>query len=268
MATAADAIDRAIADSERLRKILKKTKTPQVRSFDERALAKATASTWFSNYRNSILNFASSNSINAVDDYYRTILESSDRDGARSKYLTTLSILKLALIKMRTEALAFNPVTTATTDQPPDFSPLISDPEMQKVLLSRWNECLLCLLINASLAATVMMGGLLEALLLARINREADKSAIFTAKTAPKNSKTQSPKPLGEWMLNDFIQVLSELKWITTSATAVGAVLRDYRNYIHPQKQLSHNLHLTPADASLFWEVTKNIARQVISSVD
>jgi hypothetical protein len=45
-------------------------------------------------------------------------------------------------------------------------------------------------------------------------------------------------------MLKDFIDVVHELGWITVSAKDVGAVLRDYRNYIHPQKQLSHNVHL------------------------
>jgi hypothetical protein len=61
--------------------------------------------------------------------------------------------------------------------------------------------------------------------LLARINREKDKSAVFSAKAAPKIAKTGRVKPLGDWMLNDFIRVLSELKLITVSATAIGAVL-------------------------------------------
>jgi len=138
---------------------------------------------------------------------------------------------------------------------------------MQRILVARWNECVMCLNANAALAATVMMGGLLEALLLARINRETDKASLFKAKAAPKNPKTGNPKPLTEWMLNDFIQVLAEVKWITVVAGSVGGVLRDYRNYIHPQKQLSHNVHLTPEDAALFWEISKSITRQVVASV-
>jgi hypothetical protein len=265
MANATAALEAAMSEVDRLRRILKKTKTRQVRSTDERALAKATASAWFANHRSSVESVFAASELDTVDDAYRTILENSDRHGARPKYVSTLAALKRELIRLRTECLRAKPHRTSTSDQAPDFSPLIADPAMQQILISRWNECLLCLTAQASLAATVMMGGLLEALLLARINRENDKSAIFTAKAAPKNPKTKATKPLGEWMLNDFIQVLSEIKWITVSATAVGAVLRDYRNYIHPQKQLSHNMHLTPQDASLFWEVTKNIARQVVT---
>jgi hypothetical protein len=58
--------------------------------------------------------------------------------------------------------------------------------------------------------------------------------------------------------------VAHELGWITVSAKDVGAVLRDYRNYIHPQKQLSHGVQLTPEDATLFWEISKSISRQIV----
>lgn len=266
MATATAAVEAAINDVERLRRVLKKTKSKQVRSSDELTLSKATASAWFENHRKSVgAGVAASADLAAVDSAYREIFETSHKHGARSKYLAVLSSLRRALVELRTECMAAGPVvTTATSDQPPEFSPLIGDPAMQEILRSRWNECLLCLQAKASLAATVMMGGLLEALLLARINAEANKAPIFTARSAPRNQRTDATKPLGEWMLNDFIQVLSELRWITVSASAVGAVLRDYRNYIHPQKQLSHNMHLTPADAELFWEVTKNIIRQIV----
>jgi|SRR5579864_2683438 len=268
MATASVAVEAAVHDVERLLKVLKKTKSKQVRSSDELTLAKATASAWFENYRSAVeAGVAASSDLTTVDSAYREIFETSHKHGARSKYLAVLSTLRRALIQLRTERMAAGlVVTTATSDQSPDFSPLVADPVMQAILLSRWNECLLCLRARASLAATVMMGGLLEALLLARINAEANKTPIFTARSAPKNPRTNTAKPLGEWMLNDFIQVLSELRWITVSASAVGSVLRDYRNYVHPQKQLSHNMHLTPADADLFWEVTKNISRQIVVS--
>lgn len=265
MAWAPPAIDSAIAEVERLRRVLKKSRMVQVRSSDERALAKATASAWFSNHRGALETILPGSAFDAIDAGYKNLLEASDRHGARSKYVSTLGALKQHLIRLRTECLAAKPLPTSTSDQPPDFSPLIADAAMQKILITRWDECLLCLNAKASLAATVMMGGLLEAILLARVNRESNKAPLFTAKAAPKSPKTGTVKPLGEWMLNDFIQVLSELKWITVSATAVGAVLRDYRNYIHPQKQLSHSMHLKPEDAGLFWEVTKNIVRQVIA---
>jgi hypothetical protein len=154
---------------------------------------------------------------------------------------------------------------TATINQVPDFTPLISDPAMKSILIARWLECTRCLEADVPLAATVMMGGLLEALLLARINRETNKKPIFTARAAPKDYSKKT-KPLSEWMLKDFIDVVHELGWMSVSAKDVGAVLRDYRNQVHPQKQLSHGVHLKPDDSKLFWEVSKSIARQIIDS--
>lgn len=109
-----------------------------------------------------------------------------------------------------------------------------------------------------------MMGGLLEGLLLARVNREPNQQPIRTAKAAPKDRKTGTPLPLKDWTLKDFIDVAHELRWVTVSAKDVSIVLRDYRNYIHPQKELSHGVTLQSEDASVLWEVAKSISKQLL----
>jgi hypothetical protein len=103
------------------------------------------------------------------------------------------------------------------------------------------------------------MGGLLESLFLARINREPNQAAVFTATAAPRNTKTGQTLPLKEWGLKDYIAVARELRWIPQSVKDVGEIVRDYRNYIHPQKELSHQIDLTIADAQMFWQVSKAI---------
>jgi hypothetical protein len=265
MSASTDAIDEAIREAEGLRKILRKSKQTQVRSPDDQLLAKSTALGWFDKYREPVAALLGGGALTEADADYRIILESSSRHAARTKYDRTLKGLKTALVLIRSACLAAKP--TATTDVAPDFSPLISDPMMQQILVGRWNECLACVTAKAPLSATVMMGGLLEGLLLARVEREKDKKPIFTAKATPLDPKTSAPRRLNEWVLNDYIQVLAELKWITLGASAVGDVLRDYRNYIHPHKQLTQKMHLAPQDAVLFWEISKMITRQVIASV-
>lgn len=105
-----------------------------------------------------------------------------------------------------------------------------------------------------------MMGGLLESLLLARVHREPNKRDVFTAKAAPKDAKNQQTLPLDRWTLQDFISVAYELKWIRTPVRDVSHIVRDYRNYIHPHKELSNQLALDVDDARMFWEVSKAIA--------
>jgi hypothetical protein len=98
---------------------------------------------------------------------------------------------------------------------------------MKTILEGRWSEITSCVTAKAPLAATVMMGGLLEGLLLARVNNHANKSEIFTASAAPKD-KAGKTLPLKDWTLQNYIGVAHELKWITQTVKDIGEVLRDY----------------------------------------
>jgi hypothetical protein len=147
-------------------------------------------------------------------------------------------------------------------DSAPSFA-AIPDLLMKHVLMRRWGECVACLAAGAPMAATVMMGGLLESLFLARVNRETNKAPIFTAQSAPKD-KQGNAQPLNKWMLGNYIAVAHELGWITQSGRDVSEVLQEYRNYIHPQKELSLQAALTSDDARMLWAVFKAISARLI----
>jgi hypothetical protein len=72
------------------------------------------------------------------------------------------------------------------------------------------------------------MGGLLESLLLARVNLEPNKGPVYTAKSTPKD-KAGKAMPLSEWKLVAMVGVAHEVGWITKSAKDVGNILRDFR---------------------------------------
>jgi hypothetical protein len=264
MSNATAALDGAIAQCDRLRTLLKQKRALQVWGADERAILKASALTWFNSHRAAVVAAVGVDNVLAVDAKYKELLAAGDKAASRPKLLTTLKSVRAALISIRSDAVSRLP-GTASTDVAPPFAPLIADQQMQSILGMRWSECVKCLAADAPLAATVMMGGLLEAILLPRINREPNKSAIFTASTAPKD-KAGKTKPLNEWMLKSYIEVVHERGWISVSAKDVGAVLRDYRNFVHPYKQLTQGIQLTNDDAKLLWEITKNVMRQVLGS--
>jgi len=121
----------------------------------------------------------------------------------------------------------------------------------------------MCLDGGASLAATVMMGGLLEGLFLARLNRMPNRAPAFKAKSAPRD-KANKILLLKDWTLKDYIAVAHELGWITQSAKDVGVVLRDYRNFIHPHKEYSHGVTITPDDTAVLWTVFRSIVVQLL----
>ncbi len=148
----------------------------------------------------------------------------------------------------------------------PDFGRLASDPAMKAILERRWNECQRCLRARAPLAATVMMGGLLETLFVARANLMTNKAPLFRAKATPIDSKTKKPLALPEWTLRPYIDVGAELGWISRSGKDIAGVLRDYRNYVHPEKERSHGVRLNDHDSNMFWELTKSLTQQLLSS--
>lgn len=195
-------------------------------------------------------------------------MQASHKDSLRSTYTAMLKDIAGVLVRLRSGnviKLSAPPPPTTTVEQPPDFSSLIQDVQMKAILERRWVECNACIAAKAPLAATVMMGGLLEGLLLAKVNSQSKKAPIFTATTAPKDKQGKTLQ-LKEWTLQNYIDVAHELKWITQTLKDVGEVLRDYRNYIHPQKEYSEKVFLTTDDAKLLWEISKNIARQVLTA--
>ncbi len=271
MADALDAIEAAIREVSKIRQSVMRKKSKQVPSADEIDQLKSVAFAWFRSHQPVVGVHPSKLDLSYVDLAYRTIMDSTGRHAARSTYLNALQKAKGALVKTRgfiaTNFHAAPAVTTnATNAAPPNFAPLAADAKMQMILQRRWDEVQRCLASESNLAATVMMGGLLESLLLARINSSPDKAAVFKAKTVPRN-KAGKALTLPEWKLIHMVDVAHEFAWITKSAKSVGNVLRDFRNYIHPHKEYTDAVQILDEDASMFWEVTKSIARHVLASV-
>lgn len=202
--------------------------------------------------------------IDSIDIPYRTVLNATDKHSSKNTYVSAAKLAKKTLVEARTRALVPQP-TVRTADSTPSFASLAADQVMQSILERRWEECRRCIEAGAPLAATVMMGGLLEALLVARANRLSDKSKLFKATATPVDPKTKKPLDLRQWMLGPYIDVGHELKWISNSAKNVAVILRDYRNYIHPEKERSHGVALSPDDAAMFWEVTKTLSRELLA---
>lgn len=260
-----DTIDKASVELEKLEKLIKKSTAKQIRSQDEREYLKAVSITWFYTHRTVIVSVLDEALVANIDSNYQQLLKSADISPLRQKCVSIFKQLRKDLHKLRNENITsiVKPVVK-TVDTVPNFSNIISDVEMQNILASRWSECLKCIEGNAPLAAIVMMGGLLETLLLSRVNRLTNQAPVFTAKASPKNPKTGQTLPLNEWTLRHYIDVGHELKWITQTGKDLGVVLRDYRNFIHPHKQKTYGITLEQSDARLLWEICKSIAGQLI----
>jgi hypothetical protein len=261
----ANQIEQALTEVSRTRTAVKRRKSKQVTKGDEIDELKAVAFAWFRNHKPIVADQSSTPDLNAVDAAYSRIMESTGKLSARSTYIRALDAAKSALIALRTAVLNAPNDSPSTSQAPPAFAPLAADPVMQSILSDRWNEIQRCMGTKAYLAATVMMGGLLETLLLARINSSPNVAVVYTAKAAPKD-KTGKTYVLGDWKLVHMVDVAHEVSWITKAGKDLGHVLRDFRNYIHPHKQFTDGVTIGEEDILMFWEVTKSICRQVLAS--
>lgn len=265
-------IEAAITEVKTARRSVARKKTKQVTSADEIDRLKSVAYAWFQTHRPSVVDDFSSLDITAVNDAYKKVLDATGKHAARKTYATALQEAQNSLLAIRSHVATTPkpdseaPSAAGDLESPPPFTPLAGNSNMQAILDRRWHEVQECVGCGAYLGATVMMGGLLESLLLARINASPDVSAVHTARGAPRDRRGRT-LPLSGWKLVNMVEVACELNWITKSAKDIGHVLRDFRNYIHPHKEYTDGVVISEQDAHMFWEVTKAITRQLVGSV-
>jgi hypothetical protein len=269
MRTVHQALEEAIRAVTSLRTSLAKGNR-QVRSNEERSLVRATAQSWFHSLKPTVAD--SGLGLDGLDDKFAALLEFAEQNTTRQRYVGILEALKNDLVTLRTVVLRAplaSPEPSRSTEAPPDFTSLASDERMKAILVNRWMEITACVEAEAPLSATVMMGGLLEGLLLARVLRLGDqeRAAVFKTAACPRGRDGKA-LPLNEWTLKDYLPVAHELGWIGNSAKDVGVVVRDYRNFVHPQKQYSHSITISARDARLLWAVCTTVAKEIIESVE
>lgn len=89
---------------------------------------------------------------------------------------------------------------------------------------------------EAYLAATIIMGSMLEGMLLAVLQKFPREGN--TCKAAPIDPRTSKVKYFADWSLSDMINVAHEAGWIDLDVKKFSHSLREFRNLIHPYQQM------------------------------
>jgi hypothetical protein len=148
---------------------------------------------------------------------------------------------------------------------PPDFLNLKLEAGLGDILSDRWNETQKCLEAGGYLAATILMGSLLEGILLAvlqKFPKEANMSNV-----APKDSRTGKVKYFAEWSLCEMINVSHDLGWLDLDVKKFSHSLREFRNLIHPYQQMVLKAFPDKDTCEISWHVvqaaTNDLARKL-----
>jgi hypothetical protein len=135
--------------------------------------------------------------------------------------------------------------------KPELFAKLPIDQTMSHALVERMNEAQRCIEANASRAAVILCGSVLEGMCLGYGTRNPERvNRAFSARF------NKPAKPLHDWRLSEWIDVLAQEGDLSPNVEKFGHGLRDFRNYVHPAEQLAH--HFSPD------QHTARIAFQVV----
>ncbi len=134
------------------------------------------------------------------------------------------------------------------------MSELPIDSKLIPVLEDRMAEANRCFQANAPLAVVFLCGSILEGILLGLAFQQPGK--FEKAANSPKD-KSGEVKPLEEWSLSQLIDVAYELGLLTLDIHKLSHGLRDFRNYIHPFKQMESGFKPNKHTAEICLQVLK-----------
>lgn len=148
---------------------------------------------------------------------------------------------------------------------PPAFLTLQLEPGLGEILADRWEQTQRCMNGEAYLAATIIMGSMLEGMFLSVLQKFPKEAN--TCKAAPLDPRTGKVKYFAEWSLSDMINVAHEANWIDLDVKKFSHALREFRNLIHPYQQMIVKTFPDKDTCEISWLVvqaaTNDLARKL-----
>ncbi len=147
----------------------------------------------------------------------------------------------------------------------PDLSKLTQImPDLETIIQARWLEAQRCQYAKAYLAAVIMMGSILEALLLARCSLDPMRANQCGA--APKDRSGRTPA-LHDWSLSALIDVAVANEWLKTDRGGFSHALRQSRNIVHPWEHARTRSDFDEATCKVCWQVLNASVEDLLASV-
>jgi hypothetical protein len=148
---------------------------------------------------------------------------------------------------------------------PPDFLKLKLEPGLGEILAERWNQAQKCLNAGAHLAATIVMGSMLEGMLLAVLQQFPQEAN--TCRSAPHDQRTGKVKYFVDWSLSDMINVAHEAGWLDLDVKKFSHALREFRNLIHPYQQMIVKTFPDKDTCEISWLVVQAAANDLANKL-
>jgi hypothetical protein len=134
-----------------------------------------------------------------------------------------------------------------------DFA-FISDDDLRRICKRDYEEVQRVQIAEAHKATMILCGSLTEALLLDALQKNDAKA-------------TSSPKaasgPLTKWSLHDLLEVSVDLGLINPGSVALAKGIQDYRNLIHPGREIRTRFHVGAEEATISRQFLELVIRDL-----
>jgi len=127
-----------------------------------------------------------------------------------------------------------------------------SNQKLESIIQERWIDAQKCQHVEAYLAAIILMGSILEALLLAKAS--SNQEIAQRSPKAPKK-KDGTQIPVYDWNLSALIDVSVDCHWLKVDRGKFGHALRESRNVVHPWQHAAINADFDGSTCRTCWEV-------------
>ncbi len=144
-----------------------------------------------------------------------------------------------------------------------DISKLGADTEFNKIIQSRFNEIQITIENKAPLATIVLCGSVLEGILLSVAK---NNMKVFNRSSSVPKDKSGNNKNISNWTLEDLINVSHNIDLIDISIKEFSKSLKEFRNYIHPRKQIETKFNPTDETADICYRVMIGAIKQIIDN--
>lgn len=130
--------------------------------------------------------------------------------------------------------------------------------EVRQILLRDMQECAVAIATGQTKNATIMTGSIIEALLYAKLTEKS-----ITSYAVPTRSGTIN-KVLQDMALADLLFVAEQEKLITPNSIQLSHYVRDYRNFIHPAKEIRSTDHISQENVLIMWSILKRLIDELL----
>lgn len=135
----------------------------------------------------------------------------------------------------------------------------VIDEKLRTQLESDWREANVLHSVNAWKSCVVICGGILEGLLIDVLQAHS----VNAKRTYKKLFQNKTLSTISRWSLEDMVDVAKDLHIIGKGSFHLSHALRQYRNLIHPTKQVAEGVEITIDSANIGISSIRTFANEI-----